>query len=268
VKTYLLPVAVLSIGYSILKHEKEDILFLALVIPSFLYIGQFEKKSIHYFIFLYPMVALFIGRWVYAVWNRVHSPLGRYVFILICAFLFLVYPSYRTALMIRRDMMIDNRIAAEKWMNEAVPSGAHIVLDPLAFRNLIDLEESRARVEQIKNAGSPWWGEAQRFYEERSLYHIDSIREIWDDKTSLNRLQADYIAVSYENYGRFYTNAPHQIPDESSPLYEEYLQKKEFYHHLFGEKEHPFRLVKVFDSIAGPEVKIYKNQRMTNGVVE
>ncbi|MGB3112665.1 MAG: glycosyltransferase family 39 protein, partial [Candidatus Omnitrophota bacterium] len=48
-----------SIFYSALKRTKEDLLFLSLFVPSFLILGALEKKSIWYFVFLYPLAALY-----------------------------------------------------------------------------------------------------------------------------------------------------------------------------------------------------------------
>ncbi len=257
-KTYILPFAILAVGYSILKREKEDILILALIIPSFLVIGRFEKKSIHYFLFLYPMVALLMGRWISEMGRLIPTRMWKQVFTLACGLLFILYPSYRMGLMIRRDLMVDNRIAAQEWVQRNVPGGSTIVMDPLTLRNLMDVDTNAKTVEALKQTGSALWQEARRFYESKPAYRISSIRDIWEDQTSLDTLQADYVMVSYENYGRFFTDNPHQVPDAVSPLYGEYHRKKAFYFYLFDEHHHPFRHAKTFDTIAGPEVKIFK----------
>jgi len=257
-KTYILPFAILAVGYSILKREKEDILILALIIPSFLVIGQFEKKSIHYFLYLYPMVALLMGRWISEMGRLIPMRTWKQVFALACGLLFILYPSYRIGLMIRRDLMVDNRIAAQEWVERNVPRGLTIVIDPLTLRNLMDVDTNAKTVEALKQTGTALWQEARRFYESKPAYSISSIRDIWEDKASLDTLQADYVMVSYENYGRFFTDNPHQVPDALSPLYREYHRKKAFYFYLFDEQHHPFRHIKVFDTIAGPEVKIFK----------
>ena len=257
-KTYILPFAVLAVGYAFIRREKEDILIIALIVPSVLYIGQFEKKSIHYFLFLFPMTALLMGRWAIAVWNRLSIQTWRWTFAVLCGIVFIVYPSYRMGLMIRRDMMKDNRILAQTWVEINVPKDTRIALDVITLRALIDADAAAERIETIKNANSPMWEEVRRYYSEKSTFRLMNIRQIWEDASALDTLKADYILASYENYGRFFTNTPQQIPDQSSPLYEEYHNKKAFYFALFDESNPAFRFVKAFDSIAGPEVKIYK----------
>lgn len=258
VKTFMLPFAFGAVIYAFIKREKRDILFLLLLIPSFLYIGQFEKKAIHYFLFLYPALAMAMGRSLSALYNSVKNRGGR-TFVVVCAAgLFLIYPGYRMALMIKRDLMVDNRLQAQQWIEKNVASGASLLLDELSLRHLSNLDESGAKVESLKQAGSNHWQSAQAYFEKRPMYRIQSIRHVWEDARNLTQVEADYILASYENYGRFFIKDENKLPDPTSSLYEEFHRKKDFYFTLFDSTSHPYRMVEEFNTIAGPEVKIFK----------
>lgn len=257
--TLILPIIMLAVGYSIFKHEKGDILFLLLIVPSFLYIGQFEKKAIHYFLFLYPTLALYIGRSVQILGKRIRSRIGMTLFIAVCSVLFVFNPLYRLSRMVRRDMMKDNRHSAEAWIEDTIPQGARIMVDRLTLQNLVDIEESQNQIRQFRASGSSFLVTVQQFYRERSAYRIVDIRDFWDDIEAFEKVNVNYIVISSSNYRRFFTANPNQIPGKSSPLYEEFHKKKTFYTNILEEDVHPYRLIKRFATIAGPEIRIYRH---------
>lgn len=255
--TVILPVLILTFIYSILKRRKRDVLFLLLIIPSFLYIGQFEKKSIHYFLFLYPVTALYIGEMIWDVNRRLKTKSAVTIFAVILAVAFVLQPLYRIKGMIKKDMIPDNRYTAEKWMREHILSGSSVVMDPLTLTGLTDAQAARSRIELMKSSGSEFWKEAQRYYSQRPLYHLLNIREIWNDVDTLAALKTDYLVVSSGNYKRFFTDDLDKIPDQDSPLFDEFMQKKLFYESLFRESGHSYRLVQSFERAAGPHIRIY-----------
>lgn len=264
--TVILPVLILTLVYSLLKRRKRDVLFLLLVIPSFLYIGQFEKKSIHYFLFLYPVTALYIGEMIWDVNRRLKTKLTVRLFALILIISFVLQPLYRMKGMIKKDTRPDNRYTAEKWIQTHIPSGSSIMMDPLTLTDLTDTEEVQWKVESMKRAGSEYWKEARQYYAERPHYRIMNIREVWDSAEKLKTLKSDYLVVSSGNFKRFFVEDSDKIPDKDSPLFEEFIHKKTFYRSLFKEKGHPYRLIRSFEKVAGPHIRIYKRESSTKSM--
>jgi hypothetical protein len=52
----------LGVLYAIFRRTRQDILLLTLVLPSFFYIGSWQKKNLHYLLFLYPAISLLSAR--------------------------------------------------------------------------------------------------------------------------------------------------------------------------------------------------------------
>ena len=269
--TYVLPIVFLTIGYAIYKHTREDIVFLLLIVPSFLYIGQLEKKSIHYFLFLYPILSLFMGRTTAIIGRKLRIPILRQFFVFLCLILFFVNPLFRISRMVYRDMILDNRIAAERWIQKEIPDESVILADPVIFRDLVDKDQALRDIKKIEFSGSHYLKEVKSYYENRPFYYIRNIRNYWDNPNSFSENPADYIVISSSNYHRFFIQDSSQIPDPESPLFRGYQIQKAFYQKIFSEGGHSLRLLRRFSGIAGPEVRIYqkqisaKNQKIESG---
>ncbi len=261
--TYVLPIVFLAVGYAIYKHSREDILFLFLVVPSFFYIGQLEKKSIHYFLFLYPILSLFMGRITSVIGQKLRIPIVRQFFIFLCLILFFVNPLFRISKMVYRDMTLDNRIAAERWIQKKIPDESVIIIDPVIFRNLVDEDQALLDIKKFESSGSYYLEEVKSYYENRPLYHIRNIRNYWDHPNSFLENPTDYIVISSSNYHRFFIQDSSQVPDHESLLYRGYQTQKAFYEKIFSEEGHSLRLLKRFSGIAGSEVRIYQKQTST-----
>ncbi len=256
--TYVLPVVFLAVGYAIYKHTKEDILFLLLILPSFLYIGQLEKKSIHYFIFLYPILTLFMGRIVNIIGGKLRVPILKLLFVCLCVFLFILNPLFRISRMVHRDMIQDNRVAAEQWIQKMIPGESVLLIDPVIFRNLTDEGQAFRKIQEIEFSGSQCAERVKNYYNKRPLYHIQNIRDYWNNPNSILENSADYIVISSSNFNRFFVQDSSQVPDPSSPLYQDYRNQKEFYEKILSEEERSLHLIKRFTGIAGPKIRIYQ----------
>ncbi|MBN1783269.1 glycosyltransferase family 39 protein [bacterium] len=258
-KTWMLPWIVLSVFAALLRREKRDWVFLALLVPSFLVIGRFEKKAIHYFLFLYPLLALFAGETVSRFRSIIPGTILRRLFVFLMLFQFLVYPGYRICKMVRRDLTVDNRLLAETWIEKEIPSDSRIMLDPLMFSHLMPAEKSAGLQAAFNESGNPFRVHLDRYFEKKPVYRFFNIRNYWDKTDSLLWLPADYIVISGQNYQRFFVGDSARIPDSDSPLFRTFMDRRLFYRTVMTDTLH-FAPLAVFQGPAGPDIRIYRNR--------
>ena len=258
-RTIILPVLAATVLYSFRKHRRIDILFLVLALPSFLVIGQFEKKGIHYMFFLYPVAALFVGRFVQALRNRTgERRYARLLFTAAVAVFFFIQPLIRISGMVRRDLIRDNREKALSWMPEHMATGSRVTIDPLVMSGVWDQGDVQELKQSFRAAGNPYLDHLNRFFENKPVYWLRDIRTVWEDAAALDTLNSDYLVAFSSNYQRFFTDNPRHMPPAGTPLYDEFMRKKRFYVYLLNGTEHGFRRIKTFDGKAGPEIHIFR----------
>ena len=255
-KTMMLPVIFITLIFRFVKQRKQDWLFLAFFLSSFIIIGRFEKKAIHYFIFLFPVLALFIGRTMNEIWHfcrRVRW--GSAAFIVLTAVLFFIYPGYRITKMTVRDMHPDNRRLAESWIRDNIRSESRLLLDPLVMQNLISVEHRDSTINRFTEMNSALVKRVRTAYEQGPVYHITDIRKVWDTNIFLNGLRPEYIIVSSQNFERFFIENRTHWPDPGTALYTQFIRRRHFYKQLFTWPKAV--LVKSFRTSTGPEIRIY-----------
>lgn len=256
--TWILPIILFTVGYSFWKHQKEDAVFLLFILSSFVYIGQFEKKAIHYFLFLYPVLAVFIGRALSRFGGIFKAKWIRWLYGLAIFCFIAVNPAFRLTQMIHRDMRIDNRTIAVKWIQKNVPSDKSLIVDRNIFSELLDREEMSLNLDRLRKSGSRHYMTAVTFYRQKPVYSLIHLQELSDDTTNVRDTKADYFILSSINYLRFFTKDPNNIPNHRYALYESFQKKKLFYSYILKEKRHGFHRIKAFQTITGPEVLIFQ----------
>jgi hypothetical protein len=256
-KTMMLPVILVTLIFRFVKHRTQDWVFLAFILSSFMIIGRFEKKAMHYFIFLMPVLALFIGLTMNEIWQPCHrSKWASKVFILITAALFFIYPGYRIMKMTHRDLQPDNRLLAESWVRENIQPESRLLLDPLSMQNLISIGQRDSTINRFVRLKSPFVDQVRAFYARLPVYRIENIRCFWDNRDLLNPLETDYVIVSSQNFERFFTEDRNRWPDPGTALYAQFIRRREFYEYLFSSPR--CALVMTFKTMTGPEVRIYR----------
>lgn len=254
--TWMLPIIVLAVIISFVRRQKQDWIFLSLIISSFLVIGRFEKKSIHYFLFLYPALALYIGSAMSFFLLRLHHRWSRMIFILLAAYLFAIYPGYRIARMVKRDLMVDNRISAEKWIEKNIPSEKQLLLDPLMFTHLISKIDREQSIESFRNFGNPFLKNIESYFQSRPVFELMNIRDFWESLDTLDMHSADYLILSSANYQRFFVDDRSRWPEKDTDLYTLFIQRRQFYQFIFNNPSQ-FLPIQTFDGPAGPTIRIY-----------
>jgi len=256
-KTIMLPMIMITMGISMIRHRKEDIVLLLLVIPAFIVIGRFEKKSIHYFLFLYPVLALFIGRMISVIEKKYFQNRIKWIFILSFVILFFIQPLYRLIPKIKRDFTTRSSVIAEKWIAENISYGSVIVLDRLILVNLLDIKETDEQIQTMKSSNNKMWQDGERFYQKRPRYNLMPVQKYWHDIDAFIKMDIPYVVISSYNYGRFF-NKNKKPPGEWSPLYHDFINKKSFYSYFIFKKDKVYRQLIRLKSKAGLQIRIYQ----------
>jgi len=257
--------AVATVADAIVRRGPEDRFFLWLVIPSFLIIGRFEKKSIHYFIFLYPTLAVFIGRFASHCFGVLKTRSLRTMGAVFLVASFLVHPTLLLSKMVRRDLSQDNRTKAIAWIYASVPAGRTLALNRFIFTGIRDKYDLVEKRRAMKQSGNPFASCAERLYDRHPAYRLVDITEFDDDTLAIRSSNADFIVLTTDDFARFFVSDPRRIPEPNSPLADGFQKKKRFFAFILNGTRHPFRLCKTLDGVAGPTVTVYRNTDTQTG---
>ena len=254
---FLAVVMILSIGYSAFKRSKNDILFLSLLVPSFLILGGIQKKSIWYFVFLYPLAALYMGRFVGDVLEKARNRYVRITVIcLVFAFIFAM-PGWGLYQRLSKSVLPDNRVISQSWICKSIPAGATIAVDWGYVPELRDSKDIEDRIN--KDRGSAFIKVMEEHYREEPLYDLTQLRDTHYETDDLLKTYAEYVITTSYNYERFFPSKKMYIPKQQDVSHEEFKRKRDFYSALFDGNT-PYRLLKVFSSGSGAEIRIYKRE--------
>ena len=74
-------------------------------------------------------------------------------------------PFFQISKMVKRDLTVNNIELAEKWIFENLPSESRILVDPVLLPNLMDAQTAYQSIESLKKTDSPYWVEAEKYYQ-------------------------------------------------------------------------------------------------------
>ncbi|MBU1147663.1 MAG: glycosyltransferase family 39 protein [Candidatus Omnitrophica bacterium] len=247
---------ILSIIYCAFKRTKEDILFLALLVPSFLIMGALQKKSIWYFVFLYPLISLYAGRLMKDILERIKTP---YLNKLLCTVLVVVFtiPAWHLYKRLSKTILPNNRVVAKNWIHENIPSKASIIVDWAFTPELYDEKYIGERIREIESSGSKFSKMIKEHYLKNPVYDTTSLKDLDYNVNNLTNVNAKYLIISSGCYEKFFPSKKRLLPKENHPTYKEFMKRREFYSSLFNNRT-PFRPVEVFSSGSGFIIKIYE----------
>ncbi|MFC1576227.1 glycosyltransferase family 39 protein [Candidatus Omnitrophota bacterium] len=249
----------LGIAYSGLRRTKEDLLFLALLLPSFLIMGALSKKSLWYFVFLYPLIALYVGRFLSDVFKKLEKPYLRKAFyaMLVLAFALPAWSLYST---LSRDILPDNRVVSQSWINKNIPPGSLIVTDWAYVPDICDKKNIARRTGEAEKTNSRYTEMIKNYYSKIPSYNVVTLQPLDYDFNRISKINTEYIVVSSSCYSRFFNGGKNAALKENDPLYGPFMKRLEFYDTLLNNKS-PFRLIKIFSSGSGPTIKIFKARK-------
>ncbi len=252
---FLAMVMVLGIGYCAFRRSKDGILFLCLVVPSFLILGGIQKKSIWYFVFLYPLVALYAGRFVGDVLEKVGNRDFKITAACLIFAFFFAMPGWGLYQRLTKSVLPDNRIISQSWIYKNIPPGALIVVDWGYVPELRDEKDVEDRIN--KDRGSLFIKVMEEHYRGEPLYNLIQMRDTHYETDDLLKTDAEYVITASYNYERFFPTKKMYVPKEQDVSYEEFKRKRDFYSALFDGNT-PYRVLKAFSSGSGPAIRIYE----------
>lgn len=246
----------LTILFTIWRHNKEDVLFHALLIPSVIFLTGLDKKTTTYLLFLYPILIIKITEFLSAVMQFSKK---KYLSILISAVLLaggcqLVAHLYSR---LAQNSKIDNRTLAREWVYQHVPAGSSVLLDwgyvpILSFR---DLGVIKPNIYLKKNPYPVIVKQYLQTYQYRSI----KLLELNYNLTLPLSQKANLLITSNWCYEQYLAPIP-ELPNivvSKGDLFRYYLLRRNFYLKLL-KNELAFRLIKTFKEGSGPSVLIFQ----------
>lgn len=245
-KTLLIMFAV-GIIYAGIRRNKENMVFLFLFLPSFLYIGSWERKSLNYLMFLWPSLAVIsaypISKFIRSLFQKKRIAIAG--FLIAALFVWPVCSSVRYAY---TQLLKDSRWVANRWIQENIPEGSKIVVDWAYVPRIIDTDQKKELLDSqlfkdfYRKRLARWPA-----YEKISLQYDP----IW-----VTNIKAAFLITSSACFSRFFNTPP---PRSKSPLKAEWDARKGTYELLLkNEKRAGWILLKDFYTGKGPHVLVYK----------
>jgi hypothetical protein len=241
--------AAFSFLWAAWKHRASDLVIAGAVLPAVLVIGRwYNNMSLHYLLFIFPAVSVWIGRFLAEISGRIVSRQQNFVY-WILLLVGIMQPFWADIQNASAERLIDNRWLALEWIHKNIYAGEKIALDWLYTPRISTQKEQ----EEALRKHPEWNGvfDSIPAYEQISL-----------DKNIgwLFHTDATWLVTSNWDYDRFFLGSP---PPEGNPLRKKYFEYRSFYEVLRKGKAGGFewRLIKSFNQGKGPIIEIYRNPR-------
>lgn len=238
-----------TVGYSLMRRTAKDILFLSLVIPAFLVLGALRKMSIDYSVFLFPVIALWMSRFLNDLAEAIKIAPYRKIIPVFVSLVLVVGLSWNVSLRLWDRLRPNNIILAEAWASEHIPESRTVRL----YKSMVlDCDEILAIL-------GP-----SIFPEDQWLSHY--YQKVRCPGGGPNRTQS---GRSEEASGRYYLLTTHEgaswiFPfkdiialDRNRPGDEILLRNQELLEGIYANKKNA-RLIKEFIASSGPVAEIYE----------
>ena len=236
------------------KHRLSDLVIAGAVIPAVLVIGRwYNNMSLHYLLFIFPVVSIWIGRFLSEISERIASRQQNIVY-WVLLLIGIIQPFWADIQRAYAERLEDNRWIAQEWIHQNIPAGEKIALDWLYTPRI----STRKEQEEASRKHPEWDGvfDGIPAYEQVSL-----------DKNIgwLFHTDATLLVTSNWDYDRFFLGSP---PPEGNPMRKKYFEYRSFYEVLRKGNTGRFRwkLIKSFNQGKGPIIEIYRNDRFLEAV--
>jgi len=211
----------------------------AAIVPAFLALSAWQVKSVHYLLFLFPALAILGAEAVCEALRRARREVITATVVAVLA-----WPAWLTGRSVAMNLREDNRWAATRWIESAVPSGTKILADWSYVPRLVDGDE-RDRFERLRRGDlAAHHPGALRTYD---LVRLEP-RIAW----LLGHDEGEFLVTSASCYERFLAGT---IPPVGNPLREPFIQERDFYRTLLVNPDR-LGLKPVVDFGAGPGPRV------------
>jgi hypothetical protein len=217
----------------------------ATVVPSFLIIGAWGVKDVHYLLFLFPALAVLGADAVCEILRRAAAP--RWA-VTATVMALLAWPAWLTGRSVAMNLRDDNRWAATRWIEATIPAGTRVIVDWSYVPRLIDVDERDRFLHMRRGDLAARHPGALRAYDLVRLEHrLEWLR---------NRDRGDYLVTSTSCYQRFLMGT---VPPEGNPLRDEFLRQRALYTALVQAPDQlGLRRVGDFGDGPGPRVLVFE----------
>jgi hypothetical protein len=274
-------VATLGCGYAMWRRQSADWVLLAVVLSGFLYVGSWPKASLHYLIFLAPLVGLLGARLVLDHLREQRGIWGLALLALIC-----LPNAWRE---LDRGQALERQNAnlqAARWIQDHVPNGAVIggywlsylpplkglrqreklqslmveyQDDPQVVRALRELEERNRFYRCVRLHYFADEPQVPAEYQQRVDLRDPKTRRIftnvWLGYDQIRQLGVEYVLLSNAAYGRFFTG---EAPPEGTPAHYFHTRSRQFVSQFFDESAGRYELVADFADGQGQRVSLLR----------
>ena len=227
-------------------NSREWIICSGLLLP-FLYVGTWRYQSFHYLLYTFPAAALGIGRGcnLCLAFASRWQPRWALSFAMGALALLLAAGSIIQALPF---FLPDSRYVAQAWINQNVPEGSRIVMDPMYVPRLLD--------EELKTMlAGKHRGVYDRYLKEERSYRLS---EIQMDTEWLTGVPADYLVISSDWYARYLRAEP---PASGGPRFAELTRARVMYQALVNDgRGCGWKLAESVWTGNGPRLLIYSRE--------
>jgi hypothetical protein len=239
-----------------LRRRREDILLLALVLCSYLVIGRWQTKRLHYLLFIYPALALLAGKAVSDIRLRFsHNASWKNLSTSVVILAAVGWPLCYQLALIPHRLKQDNRVIAAQWIQKNIPEGSSIIVDWAYTPKLYTAYQKRMFLYSSGKHRAVF----QKYLKNIRTYKLTSLEhEIKYDIIALKENPSQYIVISSGSYDRFFSTPS---PPPGNPLYETFQKRKRTYEFLFNYgPPSPWNLLKGFQSGKGPVIQIHQRR--------
>lgn len=235
----------LGLLYAISRRTKQNTILIAFILPAFIFIGSWQKKDLHYLLFLYPPLALLSARLfseiLFKLSKRTVSSVS-YVIVL-AAF---AWPAYASTMYVYKQTLVDSRWIASSWIQNNIQEGSRIIADWAYLPKLLTETEKNNMLN----------GRNREFYLTRlgstAAHETVPLRH---SLSWLAEVEADYLITSSPCYDRFFKT---RAPSQESDLFHEYKKRKRTYSMLLNSPQAiGWRLLIDFNTGKGPVILLY-----------
>jgi hypothetical protein len=241
----------LGLFYAMFRHTRQDIAILTLTLLSFFYIGSWQKKSLHYLIFLYPALSLLSARLISDIISKISERVLRTT-ILFIVFSIFSWQIYSVVMYTYQKALKDNRDIALGWIQSNIPEGSRVIIDWAYTPRLLTVEQK----ETAKKKNPAFF---EKYLRSSPTYELILLKYTpgW-----LEGINADYLITSSGCFDRFFKTS---APPLNNPLFSSYKKRRDTYASLFYEEEGVgWKLITEFHKGSGPTILIYRREKISN----
>ena len=237
----------LGLLYAMFRRTRQDIVILVMALLSFVYIAGWQKKSLHYLMFLYPALSLLSARLLSEIFTKINGRAARLSVFLILISVF-GWPIYSESMYAYQGVLQDNRRIAERWIHENIPEGSRIAID-WAYVPVLFTKE--VKEELVKGKDS------KAYFADHPMHiHTYDLTPLEYNPAWLAEVRADFLVTSSLCFDRFFKTP---LPPPDNHLYNKAVNRKDTYGALFYDgKKYGWELLREFSTGKGPRILVYR----------